>query len=241
MTDLSKKVAEILHHSINSFDRPVNELIRDLKIELEDQYANHNYLYDLEVSDPEKYHQIEDIANQSGHLLVNQKSEFIEDELFALLEMKIIYAFKHLEINIKKMIRHFYQELPNTKPKWHEIERFFKSQNITLNRIQGFKEVDELRLVNNSLKHSDESIDKSIMNIKEFENGSIQSTESLEEFYERIEHSPDLFFTSLMEMIENETSNFNPKKIEGIAKKATNRMNKDIAEKLIDEIRKKYN
>ncbi|MEP5132902.1 hypothetical protein, partial [Nonlabens ulvanivorans] len=189
MTDLSKKVAEILHHSINSFDRPVNELIRDLKIELEDQYANHNYLYDLEVSDPEKYHQIEDIANQSGHLLVNQKSEFIEDELFALLEMKIIYAFKHLEINIKKMIRHFYQELPNTKPKWHEIERFFKSQNITLNRIQGFKEVDELRLVNNSLKHSDESIDKSIMNIKEFENGSIQSTESLEEFYERIEHS----------------------------------------------------
>ena len=43
-----------------------------------------------------------------------------------------------------------------------------------------------------------------------------------------------------MEKIEKETSDFNDKKLERIAVKATNRMNKEVAEKLIDEIRKKY-
>ncbi|WP_111685607.1 hypothetical protein [Winogradskyella tangerina] len=246
MTDLSKKVTEILNHSINKFDRPVNELIKELKIDLEKQYADFNYWDDLEVSNPEKYYQIDEIANQTGHSLEIQKRQdietamFIEDELFALIEMKIIYAFKNLEINIKKLIRHYYKELPNSKPKWHEIERFLKRQNIPLNKIQGFKEVDELRLVNNSLKHSDESVDQSIMNIQEFKNGSIQNSESLDKFYERIEEFPALFFTSLMERIEKETGDFNQEKLERIAEKATNRMNKDIAEKLINEIRKKY-
>jgi hypothetical protein len=62
----------------------------------------------------------------------------------------------------------------------------------------------------------------------------------LDNFYERIEHSPSLFFTSLMEKIEKEISDFNNKKLERIAEKATNRMNKEVAEKLITEIRKKY-
>ena len=246
MNDLSKKITEILNHSINKFDRPVNELIKELKIELEKQYADFNYWDDLEVSNPGKYNQFDEIANQTGHSLDIQKREdiesamFIEDELFALIEMKIIYAFKHLEINIKKMIRHYYNELPTSKPKWHEIERFFKRQNISLNKIQGFQEVDELRLVNNSLKHSHDNIDQSIMKIEEFKNGSIQSFETLDKFYERIEDFPALFFTSLMEIIEKETSDFNQKKLEQIAEKATNRMNKDNAEKLIIEIRNKY-
>ncbi|WP_417556950.1 hypothetical protein [Mesoflavibacter zeaxanthinifaciens] len=246
MTKLSKKIDEILKHSINKFDRPVNELIKELKSEREKQFTNYNYWEDLESSDSECYFKFEEIANQSGHSIDIQKLEyletalFIEDELFALLEMKIIYAFKQLEINIKKIIRHYYQELPNSKPKWHEIERFFKKQNIILNKIHGFQEVNELRLVNNTLKHSDESIDETIMKIEEFKNSSIQNIESLDKFYERIEEFPALFITSLMEIIEKETSNFNQQKIERIAKKATNRMDKDIAEKLIIEIRKKY-
>jgi hypothetical protein len=246
MNDLSKKITEILNHSINKFDRPVNELIKELKNERDMQYVDFNYWEDLEVSNPDKYNQIDEIANQTGHSLDIQKREdiesamFIEDELFALIEMKIIYAFKHLEINIKKMIRHYYIELPTSKPKWHELERFFKRQNISLNKIQGFQEVDELRLVNNSLKHSHDNIDQSIMKIKEFNNGSVQNFETLDEFYNRIEDFPALFFASLMEIIEKETSNFNQKKLQKIALKATNRMDKDNAEKLIIEIRNKY-
>jgi hypothetical protein len=246
MNEFSKKINEILNHSINKFDRPVNELIEELKLELDKQYSDFNYWNELESSNSEKYDELDEIANQTGHSIEIQKREdietamFIEDELTALLEMKIIYAFKHLEINIKKLILHYYKELPISKPKWHDIERFFKRQNIPLTKIQGYSEVNDLRLVNNSLKHSHEGVDHNILKIKEFKNGSLQNYESLDSFYERIEDSPALFFTSLMEKTEKETSDFNDKKLVRIADKATNRMNKEVAEKLINEIRKKY-
>ena len=243
---MSRKINEILNHSINKFDRPVDELIKELKLEREKEYSDFSHWNELETSNPEKYNYLNEIANQTGHSIEAQMQEdiktamFIEDELTALLEMKIIYAFKHLEINIKKLILYYYKELPLSKPKWHDIERFFKRQNIPLTKIQEYSEVNELRLVNNSLKHSHEGIDQNILKIKEFKNGSLQDFESLDKFYERIEHSSALFFTSLMEKIEKEISNFNNKKLEKIAEKATNRMNKEVAEKLITEIRKKY-
>ena len=246
MNEFSKKINEILNHSINKFDRPVNELIKELKLERDKQYSDFNYWNELESSNSEKYDELDEIANQTGHSIEIQKREdietamFIEDELTALLEMKIIYAFKHLEINIKKLILHYYKELPISKPKWHDIEGFFKRQNIPLNKIQDYSEVNDLRLVNNSLKHSHEGVDHNILKIKEFKNGSLQNYESLDSFYERIEDSPALFFTSLIEKTEKETSDFNDKKLVRIADKATNRMNKEVAEKLIKEIRKKY-
>jgi regulator of sigma D len=117
---------------------------------------------------------------------------------------------------------------------------FLKKRNISVKEITGYSEVNELRLVNNSLKHSYQSGDKSVTEIEEFKNGSIQNFESLDNFYNRIMDYPSLFFFELLEKVEKEVNNFNEKKLENIAKKATNRMDKENAEKLIIEIRKKY-
>ncbi|GAA4883973.1 hypothetical protein GCM10023311_02850 [Flaviramulus aquimarinus] len=247
MNELSKINVNILNQAINKFDGAVNDLIEELKLEREKQYNDYKYWNELETSNTEKFNYLDELANQTGHSINIQIREdietamFIKDELTALFEMKIIYAFKHLEINIKKLILHHYKELPTSKPKWYDIQRFFKKQNIPLNKIQGYTEVNELRLINNSLKHSHESVDPEILKIKEFKNGSFQNFETLESFYERVENYSAIFFTSLMEKTEKEVANFNDKKLKQIAEKATLNMNKEVAEKLIIEIEKKYN
>lgn len=246
MNEIPKNIEEILNQTINKLDRPVNELILELKNYRDKEYSNFEYWFGLENSNPERYSEIDEIANQTGHSLQIQMREhiesalYVEDELLALLEMKIIYAFKHLEINIKKMIFHFYNELPNPNPKWHEMIDFLKKKNISVKDLNEYKEVNQLRLVNNSLKHSHQSVDKSLSEIEEFRNGSIQNFESLESFYERIVESPSLFFCDLLEKVEKEVNDFNELKLKKIAENATNHMNKETAEKLIEEIKRKY-
>jgi len=246
MNEIPKNTQEILNQSINKFDRPIDELIQDLKLERDKEYADFDYWFGLETTNPNKYNEFNEIANQTGHSLQIQMREhtesasYVEDELLALLEMKIIYAFKHLEINTKKLLFHSYNELPNAKPKWHEMIEYLKKKSISVKDFTGYSEVIELRLVNNSLKHSYQSGDRSIMEIKEFKNGSIQNFESLDNFYNRIKDYPSLFFCDLLEKIEKEVNDFNEKKLQNLAKKVTNKMDKEIAEKLIIEIRKKY-
>ena len=246
MNEIPKNIQEILNQSINKLDRPVDEVISELKKDRDKEYSDFEYWFGLESSDPEHYNEIDEIANRTGHSLEIQMREhiesalYVEDELLALLEMKIIYAFKHLEINIKKMIFHFYNELPNSKPKWHEMIDFLKKKNISINEIKEYKEVNQLRLVNNSLKHSHQSVDKSLTEIEEFKNGSIQNFESLESFYERVVESPSMFFCDLLDKVDKEVNDFNEMKIKKIAEKATNRMNKKTAEKLITEIKRMY-
>ena len=136
MNEFSKYNLNLLKQAINNFDRPVNNIIEELQLDLDKQYNNIEYWNELEKSDKEKYNYLDELANQKGHSIDIQMREdietamFIEEELTALSEMKIIYAAKHLEINIKKLILKYYKELPTSKPKWHEIERFFKKQNI---------------------------------------------------------------------------------------------------------------
>lgn len=243
---MSKKIEDIINSSINKFDRPIDDLIKELKQKRDQHYTDFSYWNDLETTDPNRYEGFDEIANQTGHSLQIQMREniesalYVEDELLALLEMKIIYAFKHLEINLKKLLSYAYYEFPRSKPKWYEMEEFLKKKDINVKDISGYSEVNELRLVNNSLKHSHQSIDRSIMPIQEFQNGSIQNFDSLENFYSRIEDDPSQFFCALIEKVEKEINDFNENKLSKIAKNATYRMNNEIAEKLIIEIKNIY-
>lgn len=160
MIEISKYFHEFINQILNKLDRPVDALILELKHDRDKEYSDHEYWLGLKDSNPERYNEIDEIAEQTGHSLQTQMREHIEsalhveDELRALMEMKIIYAFKHLEINTKKLIFHFYNELPNSNPKWHEMIDFLKKRNIIVKDINGYNEVNQIRLVNNSLKHS---------------------------------------------------------------------------------------
>jgi hypothetical protein len=230
----------------NIFDRPVDGLIVDLNIQLKTLTAEHDKILKLRSTDPEKYHELQEIAHQTGHNLLDQayddlQSElYIYEELFSLYEMKIIYAFKHLEINIKTLISAAYQEKDKQLYKWENLIQYMKLKGLDISKLNGYSEVNELRMLNNNLKHSKE-IDNDVKNIKEFQKKKTITHHDIDLFYKRICAFPYKFLQSLSTAIYNDLYNFTDEKIMKMAKSFALRMNKNEASTFAETILKFYN
>lgn len=168
-------------------------------------------------------------------------ASYIQDELSTLFEMKIIYAFKHLEIEIKNLISASLNDKSIGKySKWDNLIQYLKSKNIDIKEVKDYREVNQLRTVNNSLKHSNDQIDNSLKGIEEFKEIEYANYETLQKFYNRVKESSNSFLSSLSSAIYENLYEFNDEKIEKISKSIVLRMDKSNADKLIEQIKKKY-
>ncbi len=234
-------------NSYNILDRPVDILIKDIKKEIEKEYAEHEKWFDIKENNPERFDELDEIAQQTGHSIDFQMHNyiknisFLEEELTTLYEMKIIYAFKHLEIEIKNLISAAYNDKSISKSsKWDNLINYLKSKKIEMNDIKQYREVNQLRIVNNSLKHSNEQLDKSLIGIEEFKEAEYISYEILERFYSRVEDSSGTFLSFLSFAIYDNLYVFNEEKIDRISNSIVLRMDKENAEKLIKKLKEKY-
>ena len=90
------------------YDNAIDKLITELKKERNYSQELFDGWADLMINDPELYKQRVEEAERYEHSIDHQQEETIidvmetEEQLLALVEMKIIYSFKQLEINIKK-------------------------------------------------------------------------------------------------------------------------------------------
>jgi hypothetical protein len=235
------------HGRENILDYPVDKLIQDLKTRINNAYSEHNHWIELEQNNPERFKELEEQANQTGHSLREQMYGYIqdviylEDELFALFEMKIIYAFKHLEINIKQLLFAAYQDnYINRQFKWEAIIQFLSSKEIVAKEVNDYENITQLRNLNNSLKHSDKTIDQSIKNIPEFKDKENMHYSDLETFYRRVKKSPNVFLTSLISFVFKDLYTFNHERILEIAKSFALRMDKAVAMQFSEELRRHY-
>lgn len=231
----------------NILDRPIDKLIKELKKDLENEYSEHKKWIDMETNNPKKFQGLEEKAEQTGHSLYFQMHDYIrtaiyiEEELTTLFEMKIIYAFKHLEIEIKNLISASFNDSSIGKfSKWDNLIQYLKSKKINISEVKDYKEVNQLRAVNNSLKHSNEQIDNSLKGIDEFKEIESITYEVLERFYNRIKDSSNSFLSSLSNAIYETLYEFDDEKLERISKSIALRMDKQNAEKLIGKIKNKY-
>lgn len=235
------------HNKENILDYPVDNLIENLKAQINKAYAEHNEWIELEQKNPDRFKELEHQANQTDHSLYSQiygyiqDAIYLEDELFALFEMKIIYAFKHLEINIKQLLFAAYQDsYINKQFKWDLIIQFLNSKNIIAKELNEYENINQLRNVNNSLKHSDKVIDQSLKNIIEFKNKETLSYIELELFYNRIKKSPNVFLTSLASFVFKDIYSFNQERISQLAKSFALRMDKKDAIEFSENLLKFY-
>jgi hypothetical protein len=235
------------HNRNNILDSPIDKLIEDLKKEINAAYSEYNQWNELEEKNPVRFKELEEQANQSGHTLYSQMAGYIqeaiylEEELFALLEMKIIYAFKHLEINIKQLLFAAYQDnYINRQFKWDSIVQFLNSKSIIAKDLNDYENINQLRNVNNSLKHSDKVIDQLIKNIPEFKDKDTLSYNDLELFYNRIKRSPNIFLTSLVSFVFKDIYTFTHERIFEIAKSFALRMDKKDSIEFSEELLKLY-
>lgn len=154
--------------------------------------------------------------------------------------MKVIYAYKLFELNAKRLVKLFYPKVPvRNLFQWEVLKDFFKSKNIKFSEIDSFSELNDLRKVNNNLKHSC-IVDKEILKIKEFTKEGSYNYNELEAFYERVNKAPVKFLQSLANAIKKERFVFDDERIENIAHEFAKRMEPELAERFIQKLNAKY-
>ena len=228
----------------SSADLVIKKLIQD-KIKAEKE---HYEWLRIKKDEPKRFEELEEQAERADINLEIQIHEYHienyyrEEELWALLEMKIIYLYKFFEINIKKLLK---SSFPNTSTKeffkWESLIEFLKNKNINPKDIVGYNEIFQLKELNNSFKHSDK-LEKQIINlIPEFKNTKQVSYTELDDFYKRLQKFPDAFLKDLSSKIYKELYVFDEAKIEKIANKIALRMDNENALILIEKIKTAYN
>jgi hypothetical protein len=166
---------------------------------------------------------------------------FLEQELKALSEMKIIYAYKHFENKLKFLLSAAYGISKSKMFKWEFITEFLKEKNIDIKKIKCYSEINELINLNNNLKHSDDiTNDTKISTIKEFKKRPFIQYEDILTFYKRIEIAPYTFIYSLSDLIYNDLYVFDENRIDKEADKIALRMTENEAKLLIEKLKKKY-
>jgi hypothetical protein len=222
----------------NSFEPSADKEIERLTNEIDTQKTKYKKLDSKEIKGKTEQG-IMDIEVAQHYCLID--IEYIKEEIWALIEMKIIYAFKFLEINIKKLIRTGFSET-QTKDfyKWDSLNSFLKGKNIKPYKLNGFQEVTQLKDVNNSLKHSGEFNGEIKKRIPEFRDKENITFYDLNLFYSRIKEFPKIYLGELASAIHTELYEFNEKKIDDIADDIACRMERKDAERLIKAIKSKY-
>lgn len=126
-----------------------------------------------------------------------------EEQLLAIETMKVIYLYKSFEILLKNMIIEAFTDINIKKLyQWKIIESKLGNNGITLKEIKEYQGINELRLVNNNVKHSD-VIDNEFkeQNIYEFEGNDSFNFSSIANFYSRAKNKPKIFLQDLAEKL----------------------------------------
>lgn len=203
----------------NDFNLAIHELGKELEKEINremEKYANdpENTSLDIEIS---------------------------ESKLLAISEMNIVYLYKDFEINLKRLLVAAYNINAKRLYKWHEVVNFLKSKKIPIKNISNESEIEELRHLNNFLKHSHATkVSEEIKKIQEFKNKEKINYTLLNDFFDRVVNAPTFFLKDLSEKIYDDLYTFDSERLDNIATQFALRMDKEIANKFIKKLEGKY-
>lgn len=231
----------------NILDFPIDKLIKQLKLDVEKNHKELSKLADLYINNRELYDKKQETFENNGTSIREyeyhciQEMQYLEDEEFVLLEVKIIYAYKHLEINLKKLLSSAYNDKNAMKLyNWREFTQYLLSKNIDIKTVCGYIQVNQLREVNNSLKHSSEISNETVKGIVEFKNKNSFETKDLEDFYTRIKNSPKIFIQDLVIKISENLYKFDSVRLKEISNMFALRMNQKAAEEFCANLLNHY-
>jgi hypothetical protein len=132
-------------------------------------------------------------------------SRFYDENLkiaFALYELKILYAYKYFEIKLHELAHIAFEEWQNPHY-WKTVKKDFSKKGISIETLQNYASLNELRNVNNALKHRGKCITEEIEDIEEFYGLKVIGVSQLKAFYERVKDAPYNFISELSTVIYN--------------------------------------
>ena len=221
----------------NTFESAIEENIIQLKKKIAFSEAKYNELGEKTNGKEYSAFTPEDFALIDEECFHEGNTQSFSQHLRSLNEMRVIYLFKNLEINIKSIIKYAYPDV-NTREfyKWQILIAFLQEKNIVIKTIKGYEEVIQLKDVNNALKHSDE-FQQHLTKIPEFVTGF--SNISLEQFALRIRPEVESFLEHLSTAVAEERFSFDDNRIDEIVEEYYYRMDKSSFGILIDKLKSK--
>ena len=162
---------------------------------------------------------------------------FLQNELMALSKMKLIYMYMNFEIHIKKLISIAYNEVENDLYNWEKVISFFKSKDIEIKKLENYSDVNDIRNLSNSIKHSEGLINERTRNIDEFKGRKTADVDILNKFYERTMDSPKELIGKLTKEINKDLYEFSEARLDSITRDFNMRMDDNTKEKFIIRLR----
>lgn len=173
--------------------------------------------------------------------LIEMQIYLLESELLAITQMRIIYAYKQFEIQLKKLISVSYGIEEKNFYKWQSVVDFLYSKNIDIKRFENYQNIQEILELNNSIKHSPELINKRTQNILEFRKQKSANANIINEFYERTMNSPKDFITELAKEIDKDLYEFDDYRLDLMAEDINKRMDNETKNKFLKSLNKTTN
>lgn len=215
--------------------KPLRERIQEIKREI-NEYEENNMENDENGRPSESYLEL---YSELGGL--GSEIDFLSEQKLSIEEMKVVCLYKDFEILMKEIITLSFPDVGVEELfKWDNVKTFFKSYGILIGDIRNHNLINELRVVNNNIKHSniiDEKVNKA--NIVEFQYKDKFDCESLSEFYDRVRNEPIKFLEYLAEKIIEYLFVFDDERIDKITSQYEGRMEKDTAVKFAEVLIKK--
>jgi len=108
-----------------------------------------------------------------------------EDELLSLLEMRVLHLYKSYELLLKKILKTLEMDVSGVR-NINNLTDKYKTYGVDLASVECFQASKELRLVNNSIKHSALISDGVKSELPEFSEFNMFEYGSLINFFERV-------------------------------------------------------
>jgi hypothetical protein len=182
------------------FEKSINEhdsYIKKAQSSMDAMGAEYNY-HDYDYGEDQELVR-ETLAAES---ILNLYNETASQQLLSIYEMKVLFLYKEVEIRLKTIILNGYNQSTQGLSNLNAISDYFNKKNVILKEIEGYSEVEALRLVSNDLKHSIK-INKS-KEIQEFSDLSEFNIDSLEKFMFGKLYKVEMFLTHVVQAVNGD-------------------------------------
>lgn len=221
----------------DTFENPINDTIKDTKKEItksNNRYSNAKKTYE-ETTFADGLEKLEAEENLAD---INELTVYWDEQLYSLLEMKIINLHKSYERTAIQIIEKAYKIDTYDFYKWETFKSFLTSKEIKFANLNGYIETNELRVISNFLKHENQKITPKVEKIKEFNGAESISTDSLEIFFNRIKPKVKLFIQELSKAICSEKFEYSTDRLKKIASELKSKMDNKTIQELTELLKK---
>ena len=163
----------------------------------------------------------------------------IQDRLLLVYEMIIVNDYKEFEIVIKRLLKASLDFDEKDFRSFDNLKPFLKSKGISFAEVENYNDINDLRKVNNYIKHSKiREIPDDLKQIKEFKSTKNLSYLELMQFHQRIKDLRYHFIFDLKDKIYSYLYEFDDDRINNIALRMFKRMGTDHINSLIKKLTK---